>query len=88
MSSFGTKDDIRSTALANGFKLKEQPNGEVDLNPYVYEFAKELMHKVDMDWERMMHEQLIKHSEVVVALCSEITSKMRELQKLSEVTDD
>lgn len=30
---------IKEIALANGFKLKEQPNGEMDLNPYVYDFA-------------------------------------------------
>lgn len=35
-----TNDEIKELALADGFKLKEQPNGEMDLNPYVYEFAK------------------------------------------------
>lgn len=30
---------IKELALANGFKLKDQPNGELDLNPYVYDFA-------------------------------------------------
>ena len=34
-----TNDQIKELALANGFKLKGQPNGEMDLNPYVYEFA-------------------------------------------------
>ena len=38
-----TNDQIKEIALANGFKLKEQPNGEMDLNPYVYDFAKALM---------------------------------------------
>lgn len=33
------KETIKEIALANGFKLKEQANGEMDLNPYVYEFA-------------------------------------------------
>ncbi|STZ55538.1 Protein of uncharacterised function (DUF551) [Moraxella lacunata] len=33
------KETIKDFALANGFKLKEQANGEMDLNPYVYEFA-------------------------------------------------
>ena len=37
-----TNDQIKEIALANGFKLKEQPNGEMDLNPYVYEFARAL----------------------------------------------
>ena len=34
------KSRIKAVALSSGFKLKEQPNGEMDLNPYVYEFAK------------------------------------------------
>lgn len=36
------KQDIKQLALNNGFKLKEQPNGELDLNPYVYDFANAL----------------------------------------------
>ena len=35
-----TNDQIKELALAYGFKLKEQPNGEMDLNPYVYDFAR------------------------------------------------
>ena len=34
------KSRIKAIALSSWFKLKEQPNGEMDLNPYVYEFAK------------------------------------------------
>ena len=30
---------IKELALANGFKLKEQASGNVDLHSYVYEFA-------------------------------------------------
>ena len=30
---------IKELALANGFKLKEQANGNMDLNAYVYDFA-------------------------------------------------
>ena len=37
-----TNDQIKEVALANGFKLKEQPCGEMDLNPYVYDFARAL----------------------------------------------
>lgn len=33
---------IKELALANGFKLKEQPDGTMDLNPYVYDFVKAL----------------------------------------------
>ena len=38
-----TNDQIKEIALANGFKLKEQSSGEMDLNPYVYEFARALV---------------------------------------------
>jgi hypothetical protein len=34
---------IKELALANGFKLKEQPDGTMELNTYVYEFAKALL---------------------------------------------
>ena len=30
---------IKELALANGFSLKEQASGNMDLHPYVYEFA-------------------------------------------------
>lgn len=35
-----TNDDIKAIALANGFTLREQPDGSMDLNPYVYGFAR------------------------------------------------
>ncbi len=38
-----TNEKIKQIALANGFKLKEQPDGTMDLYPYVYEFARELI---------------------------------------------
>lgn len=37
------RDQIKSLALSHGFKLKEQPCGAMDLNPYVYEFAQALL---------------------------------------------
>lgn len=36
-------EQIKKIALACGFELKEQPTGELDLNPYVYDFARELI---------------------------------------------
>ena len=41
------KKQIKDLALSNGFKLKEQPSGEMDLNPYVYEFASALIAKAN-----------------------------------------
>jgi hypothetical protein len=37
-----TRDEIRDLALKHGFTLRQQPDGRVDLNEYVYEFAKAL----------------------------------------------
>ena len=37
------RETIKALALQEGFKLKEQPAGEPDLNPYVYHFAERLV---------------------------------------------
>lgn len=41
------KKQIKDLALSNGFKLKEQPSGKMDLNPYVYHFADALLEKAN-----------------------------------------
>ena len=38
-----TNDEIRALALSHGFTLRPQPDGSMDLNPYVYEFARALI---------------------------------------------
>lgn len=38
-----TNEQIKELALAYGFKLKEQSDGSMDLNPYVYDFARALI---------------------------------------------
>jgi len=38
-----TKDKIYQLAMANGFKPKLQSDGTMDLNPYVYQFAENLV---------------------------------------------
>ena len=40
-----TNDDIKAIALANGFTLREQPDGGMDLNPYVYGFARAMFER-------------------------------------------
>lgn len=35
-----TNDQITEIALSNGFKLKEQPDGTMALNPYVFDFVR------------------------------------------------
>tara|TARA_B100000508_G_C11428580_1_gene262144 strand:- start:605 stop:1120 length:516 start_codon:yes stop_codon:yes gene_type:complete len=41
------KQQVKELALANGFKLKQQPSGEMDLNPYVYEFVDAFLAKAN-----------------------------------------
>ena len=38
-----TPERITELALANGFKLKAQPDGSTALNPYVFAFARALL---------------------------------------------
>lgn len=38
--------EIREIALSNGFKLKIQKDGGMDLNPYVYTFVRALVRKL------------------------------------------
>ena len=45
--SVSRKEKIKQIALANGFKLKEQPDGSMDLNPYVYDFAEALLRELN-----------------------------------------
>lgn len=56
------KDKIRQIALDSGFKLKNQPNGEMDLNPYVYDFATALINNfilIDRSiWEGRIDEHI------------------------------
>ena len=40
-----TNDEIRDLALSHGFTLRPQPDGSMDLNPYVYAFARTLIEK-------------------------------------------
>lgn len=37
---------VKELALANGFKLKEQASGNMDLNAYVYDFANAIEREV------------------------------------------
>lgn len=41
--------EVQDIALACGFTLREQPNGEMDLNPYVYSFARILIQRTALE---------------------------------------
>ncbi|WP_417534156.1 hypothetical protein [Marinobacterium stanieri] len=50
------REEIKELALARGFKLKPQPDGSEDLNPYVYEFAQALITPLQADMERLQQQ--------------------------------
>jgi hypothetical protein len=50
------REQIKELALANGFKLKTQPDGSEDLNPYVYDFAAALMAPLQAELKRQQDE--------------------------------
>ena len=87
-----TNDQIKEIALANGFKLKEQPSGEMDLNPYVYEFARKLLsHQTEVIAQTINdHWCMTDDGEATKGhVLNSILDEMQEIKdKLSEVTDD
>lgn len=56
--------DIKVIALDYGFKLKEQPDGSMDLNPYVYLFARAMVKEFEQV-ERLKRSELIKQNETL-----------------------
>ena len=44
-----TDEEIKEVMLTNGFKLKEQPDGSLDLNPYVYTAVRALIEAMKVD---------------------------------------
>ena len=40
-----SNDDLKAIALENGFRTKDQGNGVMDLNPYVYDTMREVMRR-------------------------------------------
>tara|TARA_R110000824_G_scaffold220201_3_gene407281 strand:- start:4783 stop:5223 length:441 start_codon:yes stop_codon:yes gene_type:complete len=51
---------IQKMALDNGFKLKEQPNGKMELNPYVYDFANALTDELKRENEELLRQLKIR----------------------------
>lgn len=48
-------EQIKQLALQNGFKLKKQSDGTMDLNPYVYDFARALLNSYAYDVLRSLN---------------------------------
>lgn len=85
-----TNDQIKEIALANGFKLKEQPSGEMDLNPYVYEFAKNLLllklGEITADMTDLIDSKDTLESQSMLDSCDDIIDK--HIAELSEADND
>jgi hypothetical protein len=56
-------EKIKELALANGFKLKEQADGSMDLNAYVYDFANSIEQaaKVESHKQAALYQFEINH---------------------------
>ena len=60
------KESVRKIALDNGFKYKAQDNGVMDLNPYVFDFAKELIES--------SHDTLVAQNKALKAALEDISA--------------
>ncbi|MGP4715325.1 hypothetical protein ACTXGL_01620 [Psychrobacter sp. T6-6] len=85
-----TNGQIKEIALANGFKLKEQPSGEMDLNPYVYSAIRNAilfkLGQITADMADLIDSKDTLESQSMLDRCDDIIDK--HIAELSEVTDD
>ena len=74
---------IKELALANGFKLKEQASGDIDLNAYVYDFANAVEREVKAQAEKSLLEQFEINAKLTEKIESMVTYD--RLQELIEI---
>lgn len=74
---------IKELALANGFKLKEQASGNMDLNAYVYDFANAVEREVNAQAEKSLLEQFEINAKLTEKIESMVTYD--RLQQLIEI---
>lgn len=74
---------IKELALANGFKLKEQASGNMDLNAYVYNFA----NAIELEIKAQAEKSLLEQFEINAKLTEKIESMVTydRLQQLIEI---
>ena len=81
---------IKDIALANDFKLKEQPSGEIDLDPYVYDFARTLLllklGEITADMTDFIDSKDMAESQHMLDRCDAVVA--RHITELSEAQDD
>ena len=81
------KSRIKAIALSSGFELKEQPNGEMDLNPYVYEFASVVFAKGAVTvFDDILTD--LKAKENANTISSVIRSVKKHTENLSEINKE
>lgn len=71
------KTTVKELALANGFKLKEQADGSMDLNPYVYQFAAALI-------QHSLKDLIDNHSENLTPEGIRWLVRVADIEKVSE----
>ena len=74
---------IKELALANGFKLKEQASGDIDLNAYVYDFANAIEQEIKAQAEKSLLEQFEINAKLTEKIESMVTYD--RLQQLIEI---
>lgn len=73
------RDEIKAAALSCGFKLKEQADGSLDLNEYVYEFADVLLDSRNAHTSSETDSNLQPHQQRVVEEKTELDNKLISL---------
>lgn len=92
MKALLTKEDIKRLALENGFKLKQQPSGEMELNPYVYDFARALIdaaknsEKEDHESDDGLHDNKSCDSAMIGQLQVKLTEANERIELISTVS--
>lgn len=72
--------EIKELALANGFKLKEQASGNMDLNAYVYDFANAIEREAKAQAEKALLEQFEINNKLVEQMENMVTyERLQEL---------
>lgn len=74
---------IKEIALANGFSLKQQASGNMDLNAYVYDFA----NAIELEIKAQAEKSLLEQFEINAKLTEKIESMVTydRLQQLIEI---
>ena len=76
------KQYIKEVALDCGFKLKEQPDGSIDLNPYVYTFADKLIKQTHIELLADFKGELVNINSQINDLFQNVNKSMMNVRKI------